>query len=64
MDHFEHMAMIQAMDKIAKLAAQVCEGKDWHTLNQTEQGLVAELEKVGYLSQSQNGFVGRASKQD
>lgn len=50
------------LEAIARKAARIYAGRDWHRLSETEQELVEMLKQEGYLSTRQipDGFVGRA----
>lgn len=50
-------------EKIAKIAAKLYSGRDWHKLSQEERGLVKSLEESGLitLNSPANGFVGRVA---
>ena len=49
------------MNAIARKAAQIYAGSDWHKLSTKEKELVAMLESRGYLTRNTpaNGFVGK-----
>jgi hypothetical protein len=50
------------LEDIARKAARVFAGRDWHRLSEEEQELVEKLKREGYLSAKQipDGVVGRA----
>ena len=50
------------LEDIARKAARVFAGRDWHRLSEGERELVEKLKREGYLSTRQvtDGFVGRA----
>jgi hypothetical protein len=54
---------LEGLETIARLVAQVYEGRDWHKLSYKEQRLVTELRKQGFVASKQipDGYVGRAT---
>lgn len=53
----------ETKEKMCCVAAKIYAGTNWHRLSEDEEELVSLLEKGGYLTPADQGFVGKTIKE-